>query len=50
MTFIEIIFLLIVGAIGTLTGWIISAKYQSNKIIGARRGARGDTLEAYIKK
>ena len=39
MTFIEIIFLLIIGAIGTLLGWIVSAKYQSNKIIGAARTA-----------
>jgi len=45
MTFIEIIFLLIVGAIGTIIGWIVSAKYQSNKIIGAK-----GTAESIIER
>jgi len=45
MTFSEIIFLLIVGAIGTLIGWIVSAKYQSNKIIGAK-----GTAESIIER
>jgi len=45
MTFIEIIFLLIVGAIGTTIGWIVSAKYQSNKIIGAK-----GTAESIIER
>ena len=35
MTFFEVIFLLVVGATGTLLGWIVSAKFQKNKIIGA---------------
>ncbi len=39
MTLIEVIFILIVGAIGTLLGWIVSAKFQKNKIIGAERTA-----------
>jgi len=37
MTFSEVIFLLFVGATGTLIGWIVSAKFQKNKIIGAER-------------
>lgn len=40
MTIIEIIFLLIIGGIATIIGWIVSAKYQSNKIIGAKGTAQ----------
>ena len=40
MTYYEIIFLLIIAAFGTITGWIVSAKYQSNKIIGAKGTAK----------
>ena len=40
MTIIEIIFLLIVGTIGTIIGWVVSTKYQSNKIIGAKGTAQ----------
>ncbi|MCH7954970.1 MAG: aminoacetone oxidase family FAD-binding enzyme [Candidatus Marinimicrobia bacterium] len=40
MSLIEVIFLLLVGAIGTLIGWIVSAKFQKNKIIGAEGNAK----------
>ena len=40
MSLIEVIFLLLVGAIGTIIGWIVSAKFQKNKIIGAEGNAK----------
>ncbi|MCH8272603.1 MAG: DUF3552 domain-containing protein, partial [Candidatus Marinimicrobia bacterium] len=45
MTFFEVIFLLVVGATGTLLGWIVSAKFQKNKIIGAE-----GTAESIIER
>ena len=45
MTFFEVIFLLLVGATGTLLGWIVSAKFQKNKIIGAE-----GTAESIIER